>query len=99
MRQRTLHLVLGTVAATVGITGTMTALAGGGATQAVTFAPGEVAGGDWYWTVIPRFRQRTGPESPRSRHRHVPGPPAPLDEGRATPGAPGASGNTDLTNR
>jgi hypothetical protein len=49
--------------------------AAGSSTEFVTFAADEVAGGKWYWTVIPKFRQWAGAESTKSQKLNFPGVP------------------------
>lgn len=41
--------------------------ASGATTESATFASTELAGGTWYWTTAPRFREWTGPASEKSR--------------------------------
>ncbi|MEU4428124.1 hypothetical protein AB0F81_46505, partial [Actinoplanes sp. NPDC024001] len=46
---------------------THTVAADGGPVESVTFTAGEVAGGGWRWTIVPRFRSWTGEPSRMSR--------------------------------
>jgi hypothetical protein len=46
--------------------------ASGDAVESLTFAAGEVAGGRWYWTIVPKFRQWTGAESAKSQRLTFP---------------------------
>ncbi|WP_433297878.1 hypothetical protein ACQP2F_42070 [Actinoplanes sp. CA-030573] len=55
---------------------THTVTAGGGASESVTFAAAEVAGGKWYWTIVPKYRLWVGEESGRSDRLAFPGAPA-----------------------
>jgi hypothetical protein len=60
---------------------TRTVAASGGASDSVTFAPNEVAGGKWRWTVVPRFGSWAGAESGLSDALTfaVPAPPRAAD--------------------
>jgi hypothetical protein len=61
-----------------------TVSAAGSSTEFVTFAADEVAGGKWYWTIIPKFRQWAGAESGKSQKLNFPGVPA-TPEARKAP--------------
>ncbi|XVV11942.1 hypothetical protein ACQP2X_45195 [Actinoplanes sp. CA-131856] len=66
-----------------------TVTATGEATESVTFGAEEVAGGRWYWTVVPRFALWVGDESGKSAKLNFPAPvkasqPA-ADAARAAP--------------
>jgi hypothetical protein len=53
-----------------------TVAAGGGVTESLTFAAGEVAGGKWYWTIVPKYRSWVGEESGKSQRLTFPDAPA-----------------------
>ncbi|MFG1989212.1 hypothetical protein ACGFJ7_04420 [Actinoplanes sp. NPDC048988] len=46
----------------------------GKATESVVFGADEVAGGRWYWTIVPRFALWTGAEGGRSTKLNFPAP-------------------------
>jgi hypothetical protein len=51
--------------------------ASGATTESVTFAANEVAGGKWYWTLIPKYGSWAGEESRKSDKLNFPAPAAP----------------------
>lgn len=51
-----------------------TVAASGGATESIIFAAGEVAGGKWYWTIVPRLGLWAGAESGKSQKLNFPVP-------------------------
>ncbi|MFF5079853.1 hypothetical protein ACFY36_22605 [Actinoplanes sp. NPDC000266] len=55
---------------------THTVAASGAATESVTFAVDAVAGGKWYWTIVPRYATWTGAEGRKSQQLSFPGKPA-----------------------
>ncbi|GAA4930555.1 hypothetical protein [Actinoplanes utahensis] len=53
-----------------------TVVAGGAATESVSFTTGELAGGRWYWTVTPKLHGWSGDASPKSEELTLPAAPA-----------------------
>jgi hypothetical protein len=51
---------------------THTVTAAGGATESITFSYGELRGGDWYWTLVPKFQSWAGAESAKSDQLALP---------------------------
>jgi hypothetical protein len=51
---------------------TRTVTASGGTNESVTFTATQVAGGKWYWTIVPKFRNWTGQESGKSQRLTFP---------------------------
>ncbi|GIM91233.1 hypothetical protein [Paractinoplanes toevensis] len=55
---------------------TRTVAATSGDTETVTFSAAEVAGGKWYWTIVPKLHLWVGTESGKSQRLNFPGTPA-----------------------
>jgi hypothetical protein len=53
-----------------------TVAASGGDAESLTFAANEVAGGKWYWTIVPKFHLWAGAESGKSQKLTFPAAPA-----------------------
>ncbi|MEU4237996.1 hypothetical protein [Actinoplanes sp. NPDC026619] len=54
---------------------TRTIEATGGTAETVAFTAAELAGGKWYWTIAPVYRNWTGAESGKSQRLNFPGTP------------------------
>ncbi|SNY06412.1 hypothetical protein [Paractinoplanes atraurantiacus] len=75
-----------------------TVAASGGATESVTLGADDVAGGRWYWTIVPRFALWAGDESGKSAELNFPATakasPAATQAARAAPTATAATAAT-----